>query len=256
MLTTKNYSISSVDYTNFHSCPEEYKNYVIRILAIQAYAELCGAVEVGYQLRIAPNYRTRHSLSKIVYDEANHAALLYTILENLGINEKEAIAIALGNEGLKTQSLEGVVAVGDNENDWLDLILNNFFMDRAGAYMVANFAESSFAPWAEACKKIYTDEQWHKKFGLDQLKVYLANNDYEDQLLRKKFSIWYVRALNFFGPNNNKSQALLAFYGIKRKANHELRSEFILEVADLLSELKIEHLLSKNISEHYPYSIN
>jgi ring-1,2-phenylacetyl-CoA epoxidase subunit PaaA len=255
MLKSNTYTPLSIDYDDFSHCPQEYRDYVIRILAIQAFAEKAGANEMGGMIKHAPDAKSRMGLAKIVYDEANHAYLLYTILEKLGISEEEAVAIAQSKNttGKATQSLEGVMAVGDEENEWLDLVLNNMFLDRAGSFMVSNFAESSFKPWAIACKKIYDDEQWHKAFGFKQLKKYLEsgiNKNVEDKILK-----WYVYALNFFGPPNVKSQEVLRHYGIKRASNEELRLGFKQEVLQALSDIGLQYLATKNLTNEYPYQI-
>lgn len=248
------YNVKSIDMSGFFSCPKDYQSYVIRIMSIQAYAELCGANEIGYQLRLAPNYRSRKGLSRIVYDEATHAYLLYQILEKIGVSEAEAVSIAEGGKlssNKKTESLSGVISVGDDENEWIDLILNNMLMDRAGGYMVNNFSQSSFSPWAEACEKIYSDEEWHKDFGLREFEKYIKNNDIS--VVGKKFSSWFLKAINFFGPPPGKSQEILKKYGIKRRSNDELRSDFIIDLTSVMDGLGLGNLVQKNISQQYPY---
>ncbi len=257
MSNIHNYAPLSVEYENFLDCPQEYRDYVIRILAIQAFAERTGANEMATQIRNAPDAKSRMGLSRIVYDEANHAYLLYQILEKIGIDEYEAVNLALAknSSGESTQSLDGVLNVGDDKNEWLDVVLNNMFLDRAGTFMVSNFSESSFKPWAEACKKIYADEQWHTAFGFNQFKKYIENNIGKEKNIEDKIIKWYVYALNFFGPPNVKSQETLKKYGIKRASNEELRSKFKTEVLNILSEINI-HCIEKNkFTQEYPYQL-
>lgn len=248
------YEVGAIDFEDFVNCPEDYKNFVIRILSMQAYAELMGANEVGYQLKLAPDYKARKRLAKIAYDEASHAYLLYDILHRLNISESEAVNIAEGKtaNSAKTASLEGVLAVGHDDNTWLDIILNNFFLDRAGSYMVNNFSHSSFKPWSQACKSIYKDELWHIRFGNDELEKFINENSLEK--VKGPFAIWYVRALNFFGPPTSRSQELLKRYGIKRQTNSELRDKFVLELHAFLREKSWFNLLPQ-VSPTYPYHV-
>lgn len=254
VIDDETYAVGKIDFERFHDCPNDYKHYVIRIISVQAYAELLGANEVAAQLKLAPDFRSRKGLARIAYDEATHAYLLYEILEKMNVSESEALAIAQGKKlgSQKTQSLDGAEAVGDADNQWIDLVLNNMLMDRAGSYMVGNFSQSSFQPWAEACKKIYVDEQWHKTFGIKQFEHYIQTHDIYS--LAQKFSLWYARALNFFGPAQSKSDALLKAYGIKRKSNEELRTEFKCELQKILADHGWDALLSP-ISHTYPFHI-
>lgn len=255
VINTLTYGVADISYETFKYCPEDYQKYVIRILAMQAYAERAGANEVATHLKLAPDFRARKGLAKIVSDEATHAYWLYEILEKIGVSEEEAIAIAEGKNdpSKRTVSLDGVIAVGDESNEWIDLILNNMLMDRAGSYMVENFSQSSFAPWAGVCVKIYADEQWHKSFGLHEFKLYLQK--YGAKQISKNFTDWYIRALNFFGPSTSKSEIPLKNYGIKRQSNDELRTKFVIEVEKIIAAMAIEDLVLGNISDSYPYAV-
>lgn len=247
----------SIDQNQFDDCPEDYKKYVKRILAIQAFAERCGACEMGAQLRLAPDPITRKNFARVVYDEANHAHMLYKILEKIGVNESEALELAKSknSSGKSTESLDGILAVGNNENGWIDIVLNNMFLDRAGSHMVGNFSNSSFKPWADACEKIYVDEQMHKAFGFKQLKHYIEKHNIDEELIRK-IRQWYVHALNFFGPPNVKSQELLNFYGIKRQSNDELRCAFIKEVLCVMDELDLRKIIDCELANKYPFQLS
>lgn len=251
---TQPYDIATIDYDDFPNCPPDYQQSVVRIISMQAYAELKGATEVGYQLKLAPDAISRKRLAKIVYDEASHAYLLYDILQRLNISEQEAIKIAEGKNSTtgKTVSLDGVIAVGDDENTWLDIILNNFFLDRAGSFMVSNFAKSSFKPWSKACESIYKDELWHIRFGLDEFTKYLTTHSVAS--VKDKFALWYTRALNFFGPSYSRSHEQLKAYGIKRLSNAELRQQFVTELNALLIEKNWQYLLP-TVSEDYPHQL-
>ena len=252
---TQSYDKASIDYDDFFSCPEDYQKNVVRIISMQAYAEMKGATEVGYQLKLAPDAISRKRLAKIVYDEASHAYLLYDILHQLNVSEEEAIGIAEGKNTRSSQSLslDGVIAVGDDENTWLDIVLNNFFLDRAGSFMVNNFAKSSFKPWSKACESIYKDEVWHVRFGLEELTNYIETHSLS--CVAEKFGMWYARALNFFGPSFSRSHEQLKAYGIKRLSNHELRQQFITDVTTLIDD-KNWHDLLPCVSQDYPFHIN
>lgn len=254
MTEQNDFQARSINYAQFELCSDEYQGYVKRILAIQAFAERCGACEMGSQLHLAPNAKAREQFAQIVYEEANHAHLLYAILERIGVPEKEAIELAQSknSRGTATQSLEGVMSVGDQSNTWLDIVLNNMFLDRAGGHMVANFANSSFTPWADACVKIYNDEKGHKAFGYQQLKAYIEHHGISEDLIAKTQK-WYVYALNFFGPPNVKSTNALKAYGIKQLSNEELRQEFMADVIPALNKLGLSMVLDQALSDQYPY---
>lgn len=256
MSSELSYNRGSIDYPQLDTCPDEYKKFLTRILAMQAYSERSGACEMGKQLHLAPDSTTRKVFARIVYDEAKHASMLYKILEEMGISERDALQIveSKNSSGKKTQSLDGIQEVGSQANQWIDIVLNNMFLDRAGSFMVGNFSQSSFKPWAKACEVIYEDEQFHKAFGLKQLKMHLVENKLTTSLV-SRIRHWYIHGLNFFGPPNVKSQSILEQYGLKRTSNEELRQQYINEVRQVLDELELGVVLDIELSDVYPFEI-
>ncbi|NRA66873.1 MAG: phenylacetate-CoA oxygenase subunit PaaI [Pseudobacteriovorax sp.] len=244
----------SIGFDNFDTCPEDYKKIVIRILALQAYAERLGAIEVSGKLSLAPDFRARRQVSQIAHEESIHACLLYGILEKVGVSENEALTIAMGSnlDTPSSKSLEGPMAVGDDDNQWIDIALNAMLLDRAGCYMVNNFAQSSFKPWANACQRIYKDELFHKSFGLAQFKKHISQPHDESELINK-FMTWYSRGLNFFGPPNVKSTDRLKEYGIKREDNETMRLKYIEEVAAMMRDLNLSHFIKPLKVDAYPF---
>ena len=203
-------------------------------------ASLCGSergASLAHWIPRAPGFRVVRSVAQILADEARHAFLLYRVLDSLGVSQEEAVAIAEGKSGSgssKSQSLEGPLAVTAPENEWIDVVLNCMFLDRAGRLMVGNFAQSSFAPWATACKAILKDEDMHVGFGLTGFRRFLKEEKNREKLSRQ-VTRWYAYGLNFFGPPaSSKDQALFDF-GLKRKSNELLRRDYIEEVAEVLA---------------------
>ena len=74
--------------------------------------------------------------------------------------------------------------------------------------------------------------------------------------IKKTFNEWYVRALNFFGPPNRKSEPVLKAYGKKRQSNEELRNQYQKDLNELLSELQLKNLVSDRLSNEYPYVLS
>lgn len=242
---------SSVTAETFPTMPEGYRRAVIRTMSIQAYAEKLGAIGVPGWNRKVPGYRAVRNVSRILADEARHAALLYRELETIGVSEEEATQIATA-PGTSSASVEGPASLENPDLGWQEIVMNCNFLDRAGKYMVGNFCQSSFAPWAEACRKIADDEAMHVGFGETEFRR-LVRARADDPTLPALVTHWFCQGLNFFGPPPSAKQAQLAAWGIKRKDNEMLREEYRAEVLALMRDLGLEHLIqiTKN---SYPYS--
>ncbi len=251
------YAPCSVTRETFARQPEDYRRHIIRIMSIQAYAERLGAIELGYWVAKAPTYKDRRICARICADEAAHAYWLYRELDRIGVGEDEAIAIAEGKSGKgpASASLAGPRAVADEDNRWEDVPLNNMFLDRAGRYMVGNFANSSYAPWAKVSRRILKDERLHEGFGLRELRrqIRAACTREERDALARRVTKWYALGLNFFGPPRSSQTETLRAYGIKRLDNEQLRTAYRQECDDILASLGGEDLVRFS-SDRFPYS--
>ncbi|VAW95379.1 hypothetical protein MNBD_GAMMA22-53 [hydrothermal vent metagenome] len=250
---SREYGASSIKLEDFSSMSDEYKKYVIRLLSMQAYAERLGTLEVSKWLNIAPTSKQRRVLAQVIADEAKHSYYLYRELDKIGVSEQYALDIAEGktNQGPDKHAMEGPLSVGDDDNEWPDIILNAMLLDRAGKHMLKNNTQCSYEPWAKVNQRILVDEYRHEGFGLQEFKQIIKDKKYSDTL-KEKFNIWYARALNFFGPPPGKTHKKLLEYGLKKKNNEELRKDFSDEVSNILTKLGLKNYISLS-TDCYPF---
>jgi len=249
------YQPLTVDYGNYAETSDDYKKSLIRMLSIQAYMEQKATTEGIEWIRKAPSYRKRHTFSKIVHDEAKHSYHIYKILDNLGVTEDVAISIVEGRHPeypkLSKEAMQGPLEVAAEENEWIDIMLNLTFLDRAGKFMVTNYQQASFKPWANANNIIIKDETGHIRFGEIEIKAWLkTESDIKKQ--RQKVTRWYVLGLNFFGPSSKKTAKRMNKFGLKQKSNDELRDGYIKEVEEFFKDINRMDLISLK-KETFPY---
>ena len=236
------------------SVPDDYRHTLVRTMAMQAYAERLGTTELGPWIARAPGYRQRRLVARIAADEAAHSFWLYRELELIGVSESEAVDIAEGRtgQGAAQASLDGPREVTNDDNEWIDVILNHMFLDRAGRFMVTNFAASSYAPWARVCRRILRDEAIHESFGYHELQRHL-DQPYDRDDLARRVTRWFALGLNFFGPPKSSRTKRLKDLGLKRKSNEQLRRAYRKEVMGLLEGLGGKHLI-KLRQTAFPYA--
>ena len=234
--------------------PDDYRALLIRTMAMQAYAERLGTTELGPWIGRAPGYRQRRLVARIAADEAAHSFWLYRELERIGVAEAEAVDIAEGRTGAGAAraSLDGPREVANDDNRWIDVVLNHMFLDRAGHFMVANFATSSYAPWARVCRRILRDEAIHVRFGYNELQRALAE-PHDERDLSRRLSRWFALGLNFFGPPRSSKTRRLKDLGLKRRSNEQLRRAYRKEVLGLMDGLGARHLIKLSRAA-FPYA--
>lgn len=247
------YAPASVDRRNIDRTPESYRSNLVRLMALQAYAERLGVVELSQWVDRAPDYRYRRMFANIASDEANHAYWLYRELERIGVSEADALAIAEAREGAGANgaAMAGPKAVADADNTWEDVVLNNMFLDRAGRHMVTNFAVSSYAPWARVSRRILKDERMHEGFGLREFRR-LARERGRDAAFIARTLKWYFLGLNFFGPPTSSKTQMLKDYGLKRLENEQLRLQYRAECEQIFKDLGLADALTVG-ARVFPY---
>jgi ring-1,2-phenylacetyl-CoA epoxidase subunit PaaA len=247
------FSPKAVDYDDLPHMPPEYREQLIRLMSIQAYSELKAATEGIRWIANAPDFRRRRLFTKILSEEASHSYLIYGILERVGVSEAEAVAIAEGRKGSRMHeaSLEGPLSVGHPNNEWIDIMLNHLFLDRAGKFMVSNYTQASFRPWADANEIILAEEAAHIGFGFVEMREWLTHQ-VDPEKTRRRVASWYARGLNFFGPPSTRKSRMLREYGLKRLDNEGLRNAYRQEVEQVFAELGRPELIMLEAHE-FPY---
>jgi ring-1,2-phenylacetyl-CoA epoxidase subunit PaaA len=249
------YDPGSVTKDTFFSMPDDYQENCIRIMAMTAYAENLGGEGLSMWVRKAPDNARRRLVARLAYEELDHGYRIYKVLNDLGISENRVNDIANGktnDKGAIHISLNPAEQMyGGSGEYWLDLALHCVLMDLAGKYIVGNFIDSSYAPWADAAKTIVDEEKLHIGFGRRELERCIDEGVSPD-LLQERFTFWYSKALNFFGPPPGKSAELLKKYGIKRKNNDELRDEFKADIEKYFSSIDLLKIIRLN-KNTYPF---
>jgi 1,2-phenylacetyl-CoA epoxidase catalytic subunit len=227
-------AVGAVGPRDVAALPADYRDHLVRLLALMAYAENVGGEGLALLFNVVPDAPRKRVVSQIAFEEMVHADMVFDLLAELGIDEATAVQIAEGRTGgfapIHNSLKSAEETYGDAENQWEDVILNHLLMDGAGIFVIENYAASSYAPLSEACRnRIRKDERMHQGFGRREFKEYLAQSPDASRLL-ERFSHWYAKALNFFGPPAGKTALRLKDLGLKRKDNDELRAEYQNEI--------------------------
>lgn len=250
------YGVAAISLTDFFDTPKEYQEYCIRIMSMAAFSENLGGEGLSLWINKAPDNARRRLVARLAYEEFDHGYQVYRLLEQLNVSEAQVDAIATGkvktSRSIHTSLNSAEEIYGATGDLWLDLALHCVLMDTAGRYIVSNFAESSYAPWAEISKGIAQDEIMHAGFGKREFERCLLEG-IPEEVLQERFTYWYARSLNFFGPPPGNSAIVLQRYGIKRKNNEELRSEFKKEIFTYLEKLGLTRLIQLNKCD-YPFA--
>lgn len=201
---------------------EEYRSTLLRLMANQAFFELLAAKSYSGWIARAPGAEERLAVAEMVHEEIEHWYTVIKLMEALGVSLNEAPSYR------SSQVTYSITRVFLQQFRWVDVLMSTFLLDRAGSFLLMDYADSSYAPYARAIKRTLADEEEHSIFAqrFIEMQVEKLGRERISRALRK----WWPIALNAFGPTINKNQDTYLRLGLKRHTNEERRKMFIAEL--------------------------
>lgn len=140
----------------------KYREMLIRLMTRQIYAETATAEVFGKAISVAPNWREKELAAEFAAEEARHSRGLYDLLTELGEDPEEIIAGRPDAEEFW----------GIDLNNWIDIAVFNFTVDRAGSQQIMEYRQSSYVPWGDSQEEVLADEEDHYDNGVENLKQF------------------------------------------------------------------------------------
>jgi len=224
-----------VEYGDFPSMPQEYRDLVIRLLTLHAEGELTGSDMYALQFfPLAPNARERHVCCLRAAEEVDHYLKTAALLDELGIDTSHMIG-----QAIKERENFPLEAVRFHFETWEDRGAFSALAEYVGHYQIQNMADSSFRPLARICPGILKEEAVHAYHGWRILKELCET---EDGRRRAQEAVirWFPIALDAFGKSDSPRSALYIKWGIKKHSNEALRRRYLDDVAPRLQQLALE----------------
>jgi ring-1,2-phenylacetyl-CoA epoxidase subunit PaaA len=210
---------------------EEYRQSLIHLMTMQADSELAGGYGYVPWIAKAPGVEEKHVVAQIVKDELRHAAVMYGLLADLGVDVDTHVrahdAADIGTARIAADKRVNIFYYPIDT--WADFIFFNFCMDRGAGHQLEDVRQCSYGPWARAIEGIFKEEKFHIRHGevwVRRLAEDPATRDEAQATLAK----WYVRTMNIFGRPGSAKNALYRAYRLKVRDNDEVRQAFAAEV--------------------------
>jgi len=221
----------------------DYRDSLVHLMTMQADSELSGGYGYVPWITKAPTVEEKHVVAQIVKDELRHAAVMYGLLADLGVDVDEHVR---RHDETLTMRINATDDIGTQRitadkrvnifyypiDTWADFIFFNFCMDRGAGHQLEDVRHCSYGPWVRAIEGIFKEEKFHIRHGEHWVKKLAGESKTHDEA-QSTFNRWYVRTMNIFGrPGSAKNQVYRSFK-LKLRDNDEVRSAFAAEVKDL-----------------------
>jgi ring-1,2-phenylacetyl-CoA epoxidase subunit PaaA len=221
----------------------EYRDSVVHLMTMQADSELSGGYGYVPWITKAPTVDEKHVVAQIVKDELRHAAVMYGLLGDLGV---DVDAHVRQHDEVLTMRIDAARDLGTTRitadkrvnifyypiETWADFVFFNFCMDRGAGHQLEDVRQCSYGPWVRAIEGIFKEEKFHIRHGEFWVKR-LAEDPATHDEAQATFEKWYVRTMNIFGRPGSQKNQVYRRLRLKLRDNDEVRQAFATEVRDL-----------------------
>jgi ring-1,2-phenylacetyl-CoA epoxidase subunit PaaA len=209
--------------------PDDYRNQLIRLIAMHAISEVMGALPEKEWVPKAPTLYRKLAIMAKVQDEEGHGQLLMRVAEDLmeplGKN-REDIFSDLFSGRLKYHNVFHMPAP-----TWADAGIIGWLVDGAAIITQGMSLSCSYAPYARALARIVEEEGFHIHHG-ESICLSLAEGTLPQRaMLQDALTRWWPALMMFFGPpegsHPSSHQLQNMRWKIRTKTNEELRQKFL-----------------------------
>src|ERR1700687_378080 len=128
--------------------PELYRATLLKLLADQARAERVPSDTYSQWVRRAPGPEERMYLAEMAKEETEHWYRAIKLLEELGVTADHI------RDYQSKHWFYFLSRVSIRRTTWLDVLMMSFLIDHAAYFLVEDFAQSSYEPWARMAREI------------------------------------------------------------------------------------------------------
>lgn len=240
----------------------EYRDNLVHLMTMQADSELAGGYGYVPWIAKAPTVEEKHVVAQIVKDELRHAAVMYGLLADLGV---DVDAHVQRHDETFTMRIQPDADIGTQRitadkrvnifyypiDTWQDFVFFNFCMDRGAGHQLEDVRQCSYGPWVRAIEGIFKEEKFHIRHGEYWVKK-LAEDPATRDEAQATFNKWYIRTMNIFGRPGSPKNQLYRRLKLKLRDNDEVRAAFATEVAGLCEKFGLQVPAWKPVWENLP----
>src|SRR5215831_15601467 len=203
--------------------PAAYRKTLVRQISQHAHSEIVGMLPEGNWITRAPTLRRKAALLAKVQDECGHGLYLYAAAETLGCAREELIEELLSGKA-KYSSIFNYPTL-----TWADIGVIGWLVDGAAIVNQTMLSKCSFGPYARANRRICSEENYHKKQGLEIVTTLARGTPGQKRMAQDALNRWWWPTMMMFGPPDTESpnSAELMRWKVKLKSNDTLRQRFL-----------------------------
>lgn len=225
--------------------PTGYRNELMRLVVVFADSELAGAAGFCPFINRGPGLRERIVAAKIVTEKYVHAEMALKLLQPFGVNPTLYVRSHAWDSRLDRHIDLGTRRIGGDKRlnvfhypleGWEDAVVFSMLMGAATAIQLAEMAQSSYAPLAEAITQILPREREHAQLGESGVRQAIEGSA-SKAAVQAAANYWHPRVAATFGRVDSDHAAIYIQYGLRRRSSAEMLSDWKAQSATALQRV-------------------
>ena len=204
----------------------EYREMLVRLMTRQFYAETATAEVFGRSIACAPTLREKFLAAEFAREEADHSERLCKLFRELGIDPEEVHRARPSAAQFWSLDLD----------NWLQIAVFNFTVDRAGSHQIMEYRDSSYLPWAMEMGAVLADEEGHYDNGIENLREFARDKAVFAEFQRVYADMLPVTLKRAFGRPSGIDNDYCVAVGLKRHTTEEIVNNYLTEMLGYMRE--------------------
>lgn len=217
--------IATVDA--LRGAPEEFQTACKKIVISHAINELYGSrVFDEPAVAMARTPYEKWLVCRVVMEEYGHHWRFFELGREMGIPDDKMLPEKTGKKPLNIFEIA--------LESWEQFCVIKAIGDLAEILQVEDLIHCTFIPLRNLARMTMPEERFHSEFGIEMCEDIVEKDASKKALLQRYVNQLFPEMTKFFGGSDSKNNAIYRKWGIKKRTNEEMRTDYIRRAKELI----------------------
>ncbi|MHC4972149.1 MAG: Phenylacetic acid catabolic protein [Planctomycetota bacterium] len=195
---------------------QAYFETLVRMIRSQGYRELAAATVFAKALDLVPTIEFKKQVVQHVHEEMEHFEVCCDLYREIGAGDLDEVCTGILREKAPVPHIQS----------FLELGVAQFLYDRASAFQLREYENSSFDPYCRVVGKILDEEEGHESFGAE-IMIERGRDPAQRERMQEYFNKWLAVSLKSFGRPGTDGNRYAVSVGLKTRDSAAVAQEYL-----------------------------
>ena len=195
---------------------QQYFETLVQMIRSQGYRELAAATVFAQALHLVPTIKFKKQVVQHVHEEMEHFEVCCNLYAEIGAGDLDEVCTGILREKAPVPPIES----------FLELGVAQFLYDRASAFQLREYENSSFDPYCRVVGKILEEEEGHESFGAE-IMIERGRSPEQRARVQGYFNKWLAVSLKSFGRPGTDGNKYAVSVGLKTRDSAAVAQDYL-----------------------------